>query len=271
MTAPFAITHNMSTLDGVFHGFFGRKGGVSTGIYSGLNVGEGSDDAPENVAANRGIVRRTAGAKHLLSCYQVHSPNVITVTEPWKQRPEGDAMVTNVPGLALCILTADCVPVLFADTQNGIVGAAHAGWRGAFAGVCEATIEAMDALGADRDNITASIGPAIQQASYEVGPEFRDTWVGAHEWTDRLFKAASSLERDPSQGEAARGSTPKSDKSHFDLPGYIRTTLLSEGIAAIDNLGHDTCAMEQDYFSNRRRNHLGQPDYGRNASVIMLK
>lgn len=268
MTAPFTTTHNMSTLNGITHGFFGRKGGVSNGLYDSLNIGQGSNDKAEDVAANRAIIRKTMGADHLLSCYQIHSPTVITVTQPWTERPQADAMVTQRAGIALCILTADCVPVLFADPVARVIGAAHAGWRGAFDGVCEATLTAMEALGADRENITAAIGPAIQQASYEVGPEFRDTWVGAHEWTDRLFKAGdSSPERDPSQSEAARGSN---GKSHFDLTGYIRTTLLSEGVAAIDNLGHDTCAMEDTYFSNRRRNHRGEPDYGRNGSVIML-
>jgi len=243
----------MSTLDGITHGFFGRQGGVSSGLYDSLNIGEGSNDKAEDLAANRAIIRKTMGADHLLSCYQIHSPTVIKVTQPWTERPQADAMVTQRAGIALCILTADCVPVLFADPVAKVIGAAHAGWRGAFEGVCEATLKAMEALGADRDNITAAIGPAIQQASYEVGPEFRDTWVGAHEWTDRLFKAG--------EGE----------KSYFDLTGYVRTTLLSEGVAAIDNLGHDTCAMENTYFSNRRRNHRGEADYGRNGSVIMLK
>lgn len=243
----------MSTLNGIAHGFFGRRGGVSNGLYDSLNIGEGSNDRAEDIAANRAIIRKTIGADHLLSCYQIHSPTVVIVTQPWTERPQADAMVTRAAGFALCILTADCVPVLFADPVARVIGAAHAGWRGAFEGVCEATLKAMEALGADRDNITAAIGPAIQQASYEVGPEFRDTWVGAHEWTDRLFKAG--------EGE----------KSYFDLTGYVRTSLLSEGVAAIDNLGHDTCAMEDTYFSNRRRNHRGEPDYGRNGSVIMLK
>jgi hypothetical protein len=161
-------------------------------------------------------------------------------------------MVTNVPGLALCILSADCVPILFADPATKTIGAAHAGWKGALGGVCEATLEAMEALGAERHNIVAAIGPAIQQDSYEVGPEFRDTFVGEHEWTDRLFKAG------------------REDRSHFDLTGYVETVLRREGLNTVDNLGHDTCAMEADYFSNRRRNHRGEDDYGRNGSVIVL-
>ena len=162
-------------------------------------------------------------------------------------------MVTKVPGLALCILSADCVPVLFADAEAGVIGAAHAGWKGAIAGICEATLSAMEALGASREQIVAAIGPAIQQDSYEVGPEFRDTFVGEQEWTDRLFKAG------------------REDRSHFDLTGFVQAVLQREGVGQIDNLGHDTCAMEADYFSNRRRNHRGEADYGRNGSVIMLE
>lgn len=242
----------LSTLNGVDHGFFGRKGGVSTGIYESLNIGKGSDDDVQAIRDNRELIRDAMGADKLLSCFQVHSAKVMTVTEPWRTRPQADAMVTKVPGLALCILTADCVPVLFADPGAKIVGAAHAGWKGALGGVCEATIEAMVALGAERDQISAAIGPAIQQESYEVGPEFRDTFVGEHEWTDRLFKAG------------------RDDRSHFDLVGYVRAVLLSEGVSAVDNIGDDTCAMEEEYFSNRRRNHRGEPDYGRNGSVIAL-
>ena len=252
-TPPHALAHNLSTLQGVRHGFFGRKGGVSKGLYESLNIGQGSDDDVQAIRDNRDLIRDAMGAEKLLSCFQVHSAKVITVTEAWHTRPQADAMVTDVPGLALCILSADCVPVLFADEAAKVIGAAHAGWKGALGGVCEATIEAMEALGATRDHIQAAIGPAIQQASYEVGPEFRDTFVGEHEWTDRLFKAG------------------RNDRSHFDLTGYVQAVLLREGLNSVDNLGHDTCAMEEDYFSNRRRNHRGEPDYGRNGSVIMLE
>jgi YfiH family protein len=250
---PKTLAHHLSTLPGVTHGFFGRKGGVSTGLYESLNIGEGSGDDAQAIRDNRELIRDAIDAEHLLSCFQIHSAKVVTVAEPWKTRPQADAMVTDKPGIALCILTADCVPILFADPTAKVIGAAHAGWKGALGGVAEATIEAMEEMGADRSNITAAIGPAIQQASYEVGPEFRDTWVGTYEWTDRLFKAGES------------------DHSYFDLTGYIQAILLREGISAIDNLGHDTCAMEDDYFSNRRRNHHGEPDYGRNGSVIMLE
>lgn len=253
MTAPpYATTKALAALEGIKHGFFGRKGGVSTGLYESLNIGQGSDDDVQAIRDNRDLIRDAMGAEKLLSCFQVHSAKVVTVTEPWHSRPQADAMVTQVPGLALCILSADCVPVLFADAERRTIGAAHAGWKGALAGVCEATIDAMEALGADRSTIQAAIGPAIQQVSYEVGPEFRDTFVGEQEWTDRLFKAG------------------RDDRSHFDLTGYVETMLKRAGINTVDNLGHDTCAMEADYFSNRRRNHRGEDDYGRNGSVIVL-
>ena len=253
MTAPpFSRAHNLSTVAGITHGFFGRQGGVSTGLYESLNIGQGSEDDVQAIRDNRDLIRDAMGASELLSCFQVHSAKVVTVTEPWHSRPQADAMVTKVPSLALCILSADCVPVLFADPETKVIGAAHAGWKGALAGVCEATLDAMEALGSDRANIIAAIGPAIQQASYEVGPEFRDTFVGEHEWTDRLFKAG--------QG----------DRSHFDLTGYVQAVLLREGVHAVDNLGHDTCAEADMYFSNRRRNLRGESDYGRNGSVIVL-
>ena len=254
MTAPpHALSSKLSDVSGVKHGFFGRKGGVSSGIYDSLNIGQGSDDEAQNIRDNRDRIRDALGAKKLLSCLQVHSAKVVKVTEPWRTRPQADAMVTKVPGLALCVLSADCVPVLFADADAGIIGAAHAGWKGAIGGVCEATLDAMEAIGAGRENIVAAIGPAIQQASYEVGPEFRDTFVVDQEWTDRLFVAG------------------KDDRSHFDLTGYVEAVLLDQGVAAVDNLGLDTCALEDDYFSNRRRNHRGEPDYGRNGSVIVLE
>lgn len=250
---PHSLAENLSGLDGIRHGFFGRQGGVSKGFYESLNIGQGSDDDAQAIRDNRDLVRDAMGAEKLLSCFQVHSAKTVTVTEPWHSRPQADAMVTAVPGLALCILSADCVPILFADANARIVGAAHAGWKGALGGVCEATIVAMEEIGAEREHISAAIGPAIQQESYEVGPEFRDTFVGEHEWTDRLFKAG------------------RDDRSHFDLTGYVETVLRREGLNAIENLGHDTCSMEDQYFSNRRRNHRGEGDYGRNGSVIVLE
>lgn len=250
---PHVLSKELAVMPGIRHGFFGRKGGVSTGIYDSLNIGLGSDDDARAIRDNRSLIRDALGADDLLSCFQVHSAKVMTVTEPWRTRPQADGMVTKQPGLALCILSADCVPILFADPDAQVIGAAHAGWKGAIAGVCEQTLEAMEKLGAARSKITAAIGPAIQQASYEVGPEFRDTFVGEHEWTDRLFTAG------------------RDDRSHFDLTGYVHAILQREGVDQIEKIDHDTCAMEADYFSNRRRNHRGEPDYGRNGSVILLR
>ncbi|MCF6329025.1 MAG: peptidoglycan editing factor PgeF [Henriciella sp.] len=266
-------THHLSTLPNVAHGFFGRRGGVSTGLYDSLNIGAGSGDDARAIRTNRERLSNAIGAQHLLSCFQIHSTKVVRVTKPWTTRPQADAMVTNRPGIALCILTADCVPILFADASAGIIGAAHAGWKGAMGGVAQATIEAMEALGAERSNITAAIGPAIQQTSYEVGAEFRDAFVNADQANAKFFTCdqeveQNSPEQDPSRSEAARGS---GTKIHFDLTGYVQRAVLAEGIGAVDNLGHDTCAMEEAYFSNRRRNHRGEPDYGRNGSVIMLR
>jgi YfiH family protein len=249
---PFDTTHHLSTLKGVKHGFFGRRGGVSTGIYAGLNVGLGSGDTARSVRTNRHLVRDALGAATLQSCYQVHGNHCLLVTDATDTRAEADAMVTQTPGLALCILTADCVPVLFADAQAGIVGAAHAGWKGALAGICQSTLKMMEGLGADRTRITAAIGPAIQQPSYEVGPELRDQILSVAEWSAGLFHAG--------QG----------DRLHFDLPGFVRSVLLREGVGAIDHHGADTCAEAETYFSNRRRHRLGEPDYGRNGSVIVL-
>ncbi len=175
---PFETAPGLAGLKGIRHGFFGRKGGVSTGLYASLNAGRGSDDDPAAVVRNREIIRTAMGAEALLSCHQIHSANVVHVTEAWDDpRPEADAMVTAQPGLALCILTADCTPVLFADAEAGVIGAAHAGWKGALGGVLEATVASMTEIGARPGRIRAAIGPTIGQASYEVGPEFRDTFL----------------------------------------------------------------------------------------------
>ncbi len=253
MHPPVSTSPELAGLSGVSHGFFGRQGGVSSGIYDSLNSGEGSADAPRNVAENRARIAAAVGARWLLSCYQVHSPDVVRVTGPWQERPAADAMVTDRPEFGLCILSADCTPVLFADPDAGIIGAAHAGWKGAHAGVLLRTIEAMEALGAQRPRIRAAIGPTIQQASYEVGPEFRDTFLGLDPASADLFLPG------------------KGDRWQFDLPGFCARQLGQAGLGAVDNLGHDTCAMEETYFSNRRRTLRGEPDYGRNASVIVLK
>lgn len=251
-TPPFETSPQLSALPGIRHGFFGRQGGVSTGLYASLNAGTGSGDDPGAVQHNRDLICDAMDADALLSCYQVHSPHVVEVTEAWTERPEADAMVTSVPGLALCILTADCTPVLFADADAGLVGAAHAGWKGALGGVLEATIGAMNRLGANPSRIRAAIGPTIQQTSYEIGPELRDTFLEASPESESLFV--------PGRG----------DRFHFDLPGFCHQRLAAAGIGVITDCKLDTCAMEEAYFSNRRRNHRGEPDYGRNAAVILL-
>lgn len=251
-TPPFETCTALTNSSGIRHGFFGRRGGVSTGLYDSLNSGAGSNDDDANVAENRSRIRAAMGAEHMVSCYQIHSDIVQTVTTPWETRPEGDAMVTATPGIALCILTADCTPVLFADPKAQIIGAAHAGWKGAIGGVLEATLDQMEALGADRSNILAAIGPTIGQASYEVGPEFRDTFLTDDPSADAFFVKGNG------------------DRFHFDLPDYARFRLERAGILAPHDLDQDTCALESLYFSNRRRNHRGEPDYGRNASVISL-
>jgi YfiH family protein len=252
-TPPFITSPELAAADGLVHGFFGREGGVSSGIYASLNAGLGSGDAPEAVTENRARIAAALGANTLLSCYQVHSPHVVHVTAPWTERPEADAMVTRTAGIGLCILTADCVPVLLADPEAAIVGAAHAGWKGALSGVLERTVEAMEALGARRSRILAAIGPAIGPESYEVGPDLEAAFIAA----------------DP--GHSAFFTPGKGDRLQFDLPAFCAQALERAGLAAPALLRRDTCALETHYFSNRRRNKRGEADYGRNASVILLQ
>lgn len=249
---PFTISPHMSALDGIQHGFFGRQGGVSSGLYDSLNLGTGSDDDADCVLTNRQRVQDCFEAEHLFSCFQVHSAKAIIVDNTTTSRQQADGLVTATPGVALCILTADCVPVLFADPEARIIGAAHAGWKGAITGICAATLDSMERLGASRANITAAIGPAIQQPSYEIGPEFRDQFLAYDSSLEALFRPG------------------RDDRYHFDLTGFVKRTLLAEGIFALDRLNHDTCEMAEVYFSNRRRNHRKEPDYGRNGSVIVL-
>jgi YfiH family protein len=234
--------------------FFTREGGVSEGIYAALNCGAGSNDTPEHVVENKRRVAEYFGAPpaHLCTLYQVHSPHVVTLHAPMPEgiKPHADAMVTAAPGLVLGILTADCAPVLFVDAQARVIGAAHAGWKGAVGGVIAHTISAMEALGAARANIHSAIGPCIAQASYEVGEEFVATLVNENSENQRFFI-----------------STPT---PHFDLAGYVAYRIVQTGAPAPFIVGHDTCAMEQKYFSYRRKTLRGEADYGRQISCIAL-
>ena len=242
-------------LDGVRHGFFTRRGGASSGIYEGLNCGPGSKDQREAVAMNRARVAAAldVAPDRLLSLYQVHS-DVVAVAGPegWAERPRADGVVTSVPGLALGILTADCAPVLLADREAGVVGAVHAGWRGAVDGVIEATIGAMERLGARRAAIAAAVGPTISQAAYEVGPEF----------LDRFREEEAELERFFAPGAG--------DRLRFDLPGFVLHRLRDAGVGAAEWVGRCTYSEPLRFFSYRRTTHAGEPDYGRLISAIRL-
>jgi YfiH family protein len=242
-------------LAGVAHGFLGRRGGVSTGVHAGLNVGLGSDDDPASIAENR---RRAAEAVlpggRLVSVFQVHGADAITVTDPWDEaaRPHADALVSNRPGLALGILTADCAPVLLADAEAGIVGAAHAGWKGAIVGVTDAALAAMEKLGARRERIAAAIGPCIARASYEVDDAFARRFDEADPANERFFAPG------------------KVGHHQFDLEAYVAHRLAIAGVTRIAALGLDTYADEDRFFSFRRATHRGEPAYGRQISIIGL-
>lgn len=246
----------LAALPGVKHAFFTRRGGVSKGIYEGLNVGRGSSDDAGDVLENRRRAAAWFGAEPdaLNSCYQIHSATAVTAEEPWCGRlPEGDAVVTSRSGLVCAVLSADCAPVLFADPQARVVAAAHAGWQGALNGVVEATLTAMKAKGADRSRIIAAIGPCIGQPSYEVGLEYLDRFETARPGSARFFKP----------GETA-------DKRLFDLPGFVLDRLAEAGVQTAEWIGRDTCAEADWFFSNRRAFKLGEGDYGRLMSAIML-
>lgn len=238
----------------VRHGFFTRKGGASSGIFSGLNCGPGSSDQGDIVKINRARVAGAMGlaAEALVSLNQVHSATVVTLTEPVAGRVAADAMVTDVPGLGLGVLTADCQPVLFADARAGVVGAAHAGWRGARDGVLEATVAAMLDLGATREGIAAVIGPSISVRAYEVGPEFFAGFVASDPENARFF------------------STGKGDRRMFDLPMYGLHRLRRAGVGRAEWTGHCTYGDTERFYSFRRTTHAGEADYGRLISVIRL-
>jgi len=246
----------LSTSHGIRHGFFGRKGGVSQGLYASLNCGLGSRDDPALVRENRARAIAAFGAADtpLLTPYQVHSPHALVVRAPWPEGkpPDADALATDVAGLAIGVLAADCVPTLLADPEAGVIGAAHAGWKGALGGVLEAVVEAMLGLGAKPSRLSAVLGPSIGGASYEVGPEF----------------PAPFLARDPSTADLFR---PSARAGHFlfDLPAYCMLRLRAIGVGTVAATGHDTFALPEAFFSYRRTCHAGEKDYGRNLSMIV--
>ena len=243
------------TLAGVGHGFLGRAGGVSVGLHAGLNVGLGSDDDAAAVAENRAqAVAAVLPGAALLTPYQVHSAECLTVTAPFDDRfrPRADALVTDRPGLALGILTADCAPVLLADREAGVVGAAHAGWKGALGGVTDTTILAMEALGAKRERIAAAIGPCIARASYEVDEAFARRFELVDPANERFF----------TEGRAGH--------FQFDLEAYVAHRLAVAGVMRVALLGLDTYADEARFFSYRRATHRSEPGYGRQISIIGL-
>lgn len=251
------IEADVLKLDGIRHGFFTRQGGVSGGIYTSLNIGLGSDDERSSVLENRGRVagQLGIGADRLVSPYQIHSADVITVSAPFAQDADrkADALVTATPGLAIGIATADCGPLLFADTKAGVIGAAHSGWKGAVTGILQNTVAAMEALGATRTNITAVLGPTISQGAYEVGPEFKERFLQEHPDNTRYFK--------PSE---------RAEHFMFDLPAFITDKLQALGLGAVADLALCTYADEDRFFSYRRTTHRKEPDYGRQISAIAL-
>lgn len=242
----------------VSYGFFGRQGGVSDGIYGSLNCGEGSGDDLEAVHENRTRVAVALEVDWLLSLYQIHSATCLDVTAPWMhERPQADAMVTDVPGIALGILTADCAPVLFTGKKadgTPVIGAAHAGWKGALGGILESTVRMMSEKGAQMETIRACVGPCIGKASYEVGAEFLETFLNDNEENERFF-----------------GSAQRADHYMFDLPGYCAARLSQVGLKNISLMDRDTYSNEQDFYSYRRKTHRGEEDYGRQISAIAIK
>jgi YfiH family protein len=258
-SAPLPVIQSprLAVLPGIRHAFFTRQGGVSTGIYEGLNVGRGSKDAPEDVIENR---RRAAAwfgapAEALNTCYQIHSARAVVAQGPWDaERPEGDAVATQVVGLVCGALAADCAPVLFADATARVVAAAHAGWQGALNGVVADTVERMVALGAQRDRIVAAVGPCIGPQSYEVGPEYVARFLAADPRHQSWFRPVSD-----------------SDRALFDLPGFVLSRLAEAGVVQSEWIGRDTCTEPDWFYSNRRAFKQGEPDYGRLLSAIMLE
>ncbi len=254
----------MITLDlldhdlGIRHAFFSRQGGVSAGFFESLNCGFGSGDAAETVTRNRAIATARLGFSpdRLVTCYQVHSTTVITVEKPWPRdaAPRADGLVTRGSGIALGILTADCAPILFADAVARVIGAAHGGWRGALGGIVEATLDRMEALGAERTRIRAGVGPCIAQSSYEVGPEFPQPFL-AHDPASAAYFAPAE----------------RPGRFMFDLPGYIERRLARAGVPVIERAAHDTVTEDTHFFSYRRACVRGEPVYGRALAAIALR
>jgi YfiH family protein len=243
---------DLQSLPGIAHGFFGRAGGVSAGLYASLNCGPGSRDQSAAVTENRArAVAALAPGARLVTLAQIHSAVVHAVGTDWEfgARREGDGLATALPGVALGVLTADCAPLLFADPEARVIGAAHAGWKGAMAGVLENTIAAMEKLGARPGRITAAIGPTISQANYEVGEDLRDRFASKD---SRFFKAG------------------RAGHFQFDLPGYVSHRLARAGVGAVNDLGFCTYPPANGFFSYRRATHLGEADYGREISAIVL-
>ncbi len=238
----------------VKHGFFTRRGGASSGVFAGLNCGQGSSDQSEIVAINRARVADAMGVapNHLLGMHQIHSATAVPVTETYAEKPRADALVTATPGLALSVLSADCQPVLFADAEAGVIGAAHAGWRGALEGVLHATVDAMETLGAKRENIAAVIGPSISQRAYEVGPEFMDSFIAEDPDYARYFI----------NGEG--------DRMLFDLPGFGLNRLRAAGVGHAEWTRHCTFSDPERFYSYRRTTHAKEADYGRLIAAITL-
>jgi hypothetical protein len=247
----------LSAVPGLRHAFFTREGGVSGGIYGSLNGGVGSDDDPAHVEENRRRMAEQLGVtpECLVSVWQIHSPDAVVATGPWQgaSRPRADAIVTRTEGLAICATAADCGPILFVDPGARVIGAAHAGWKGALTGILETTIETMEKLGAERSGIVAAIGPLIRQHSYEVGGEFVERFIAADAENGLFFL--------PSVREG---------HSMFDLAGFIRMRLENAGVAVIDDTGIDTYSDER-FYSYRRSVHRKEPDYGRHVHAIALE
>lgn len=253
MTTTLSVL-TADALRGVRHGFFTRKGGASSGVFAGLNCGHGSSDQTEAVTINRSRVASAMGVAPgaLVGVHQVHSADVVSVSAPLATPERADALVTATPGLVLTVLTADCQPVLFADPGAGVIGAAHAGWRGALDGVLEATVDAMEALGARRGQITAVIGPTISQRAYEVGQDFMDAFLTEDAGYDRFFCGGPN------------------GKPMFDLPGFGLHRLREAGVGHAEWTRHCTYSDPEQFYSYRRTTHLGEADYGRLISAIRL-